>query len=155
MVTSIWIKIGSGNGLLPEGSKPLPKPVLTYHQRCALAFTWEQFYKKSSQTEHVTVMCSEIILLKLLPHFPGTNELTYGYWKQTGISKCISMEENDCILIHYSLKWMHKCFSGPSALVYLMACYWIHNKPLAKPMVERITEVLSCQGTISLYLLWN
>ena len=27
----IWVNIGSGNGLLPEGTKPLPEPMLTYH----------------------------------------------------------------------------------------------------------------------------
>ena len=32
MVTEISINIGSGNGLLPEGTKPLPEPVLTYHK---------------------------------------------------------------------------------------------------------------------------
>ena len=25
----IWVNIGSGNGLLPDGTKPLPKPMLT------------------------------------------------------------------------------------------------------------------------------
>ena len=32
MATEIWVNIGSGNGLLPEGIKPLPDPMLTYHQ---------------------------------------------------------------------------------------------------------------------------
>ena len=27
-----YYNIGSGNGLLPDGIKPLPEPVLTYHQ---------------------------------------------------------------------------------------------------------------------------
>ena len=27
-----WDNIGSGNGLLPDGTKPLPEPMLTYHQ---------------------------------------------------------------------------------------------------------------------------
>ena len=27
-----WVKIGSANGLLPDGTKPVPKPMLTYHQ---------------------------------------------------------------------------------------------------------------------------
>ena len=31
MVKQIWVNIGSGNGMLPEGTKPLPKPVLTSH----------------------------------------------------------------------------------------------------------------------------
>ena len=30
--TEIWVNIGSGNGLLPDGTKPLPEPMLTYHQ---------------------------------------------------------------------------------------------------------------------------
>ena len=40
------VNIASGNGLLPDGTKPLPEPILTYHQSCFLAFTWEQFRKK-------------------------------------------------------------------------------------------------------------
>ena len=31
MATEIWVNIGSGNGLLPDGTKPLPEPMLTYH----------------------------------------------------------------------------------------------------------------------------
>ena len=27
----IWVNIGSCNGLLPDGTKPLPEPMLTYH----------------------------------------------------------------------------------------------------------------------------
>ena len=29
--TDIRVNIGSGNGLLPDGTKPLPEPVLTDH----------------------------------------------------------------------------------------------------------------------------
>ena len=29
MVTQIQVNIGSGNGLLPDGTKPLPEPLLT------------------------------------------------------------------------------------------------------------------------------
>ena len=32
MVTKIWVNIGSRNGLLPDGTKQLPDPMLTYHQ---------------------------------------------------------------------------------------------------------------------------
>ena len=32
MRTYIWVCMGSGNGLLPDGTKPLSEPVLTYHQ---------------------------------------------------------------------------------------------------------------------------
>ena len=42
MATMILENIGSGNGLLPDGTKPLPEPMLTYHQRGSVAFFWEQ-----------------------------------------------------------------------------------------------------------------
>ena len=30
IATNIWVNIGSGNGLFPGGTKPLPEPVFTY-----------------------------------------------------------------------------------------------------------------------------
>ena len=30
MATEIWVNIGSGNDLLPDGTKPLPEPMLTW-----------------------------------------------------------------------------------------------------------------------------
>ena len=45
----IRIDNGSGNGLLPDGTKPLLEPVLTYHQRCFEALYYDQFYKKCSR----------------------------------------------------------------------------------------------------------
>ena len=32
MVTKIWVNIGSSNGLVPDDTKPLPEPMLIYHQ---------------------------------------------------------------------------------------------------------------------------
>ena len=54
MVAEIWVNIGTGNGLLPDDTKPLPEPMLTYNQRCSVAFTWEQFHKKCLWTYSVT-----------------------------------------------------------------------------------------------------
>ena len=31
MVTEIWVNTGTGNGLLPDGTKPLSDPLLTSH----------------------------------------------------------------------------------------------------------------------------
>ena len=42
MVTQNWVNIGSGNVLLPDGTKLLPKPVLTYHQWSPVTITWGQ-----------------------------------------------------------------------------------------------------------------
>ena len=70
MVLKIWVNIGSGNGLLPEGTKPLPEPMLTSHQSCCVAFTWEQM-------NFSRIMYLQIAFSKLLPYLPGASELTY------------------------------------------------------------------------------
>ena len=45
MATEIWVNIGSGNGLLPDGTKPLPEPMLTY-QLERVTFFWGQVHKR-------------------------------------------------------------------------------------------------------------
>ena len=64
MATENWVNIGSGNGLLPDGTKPLPKPMLTYHQWGSLKIPQIAVTKMS---------------LKITYHFfhklPGANEL--------------------------------------------------------------------------------
>ena len=37
----ILFNTGSGNGLLPDGTKPSPEPMLTYPQLSPVAFIWE------------------------------------------------------------------------------------------------------------------
>ena len=32
MVTQMWVHTGSGNGLVPDGTKPLPEPMLASHE---------------------------------------------------------------------------------------------------------------------------
>ena len=39
MATLIEVNIGSGNGLLPDGTKPLPEPIMTYHEGGPVAIT--------------------------------------------------------------------------------------------------------------------
>ena len=39
MVSQIRLNIGSGNGLLPDSTKPLPKLILTYHPWGSVALT--------------------------------------------------------------------------------------------------------------------
>ena len=51
--TYIWVSIGSSDGLLPYSSKPLPKPVLTYHQWGMLALSWGQFHINCSRYQSV------------------------------------------------------------------------------------------------------
>ena len=44
MVSQNLVNIGWGNGLLPDGTKPLPEPMLIYHQWGQLTITWGQLH---------------------------------------------------------------------------------------------------------------
>ena len=46
MATYILVDIGSGNGLLPDGTKPLPEPMLTCDKYGPVVITQELFYNK-------------------------------------------------------------------------------------------------------------
>ena len=43
MATEIWVNIGSGNGLLPEG---INEPMLTYNKYGPVTLIWGQFNKR-------------------------------------------------------------------------------------------------------------
>ena len=49
MATEIWVNIGSGNGLLPDGTKPLPESMLTYHQWVPVVFIQWELHRKYSK----------------------------------------------------------------------------------------------------------
>ena len=49
MMTENWVNISLGSGFLPDGTKPLPEPMLT------VAFFWEQFYSECAQS---TLLCN-------------------------------------------------------------------------------------------------
>ena len=50
MVMYIWVNIGSGNGLLPDGTKTFLEPILTYRQVSNIRLT------KSPNTEKILVL---------------------------------------------------------------------------------------------------
>ena len=55
------VNIGSGNGLLPYGTKPLTEPMLTYHQYGHVASTQGQLPKDNGSAFYggVTHMCKQ------------------------------------------------------------------------------------------------
>ena len=55
MVAEIWVNIGSGNGLLPDGTKPLPEPMLTDHQWSPVTFILGKFHKRC--LNHQSLKC--------------------------------------------------------------------------------------------------
>ena len=48
MVAEIWVNIGSGNGLLPDGTKPLPEPVLIIISKIILYASESHFTRDTS-----------------------------------------------------------------------------------------------------------
>ena len=56
-----------------DGNKPLPESILTYHQRCSVAFTLLSFYTKCSRYQFGKWAWK---LPKLWPHLQGDNELS-------------------------------------------------------------------------------
>ena len=69
MAIKIWVNIGSGNGLLPDGTKPLPESMLTSHRSSLVAFIWGQFRKR--YLSHHSLK----LAWKLNWNLPGANEL--------------------------------------------------------------------------------
>ena len=48
MATSIWVNIGSGIGLVPDGTKPIPEPVLLLNNE-VLWHSPESYFTMSAQ----------------------------------------------------------------------------------------------------------
>ena len=71
MATEIWVNIGSGNGLLPDGTKPLPEPMLTFHNWSPVTF----ISGKEMPQPSINKICLNIIYLKFYWNSPGANEL--------------------------------------------------------------------------------
>ena len=46
MATEIMVNIGADKGLLPDGTKPLPKPLLTDHQLSPVTCILKQIHKR-------------------------------------------------------------------------------------------------------------
>ena len=73
MATEIWVNIGSGNGLLPDGTKPLPEPMLTdHHLKTSDIHSWAISLEMSQPS--ITKICLKIAYLKFHLIFPGANE---------------------------------------------------------------------------------
>ena len=83
-----WQKSGStGNGLLPDGTKPLSEAMLTYHQQGPVIFIQGQVHKKYLSS--VTKISLNIIYLKFRSNLPGANEWdSHMYAGSAGLGGC-------------------------------------------------------------------
>ena len=70
--TQIGFNIGAGDGFLPDGTKPLPEPMSTYHQLGPVAFIWGHYQKI---WRYLTLKRDRKLHFWDL-HFPRANELT-------------------------------------------------------------------------------
>ena len=64
MTTGIWVNIGSGNGLLPHSTKPLPKPMLTYHKGL-VTFIWEPISEEILQ-QSMTQLVKKLLIKNIV-----------------------------------------------------------------------------------------
>ena len=60
----IWVNIGSGNGLLPYGTKPLLEPMLTDHQWSPVTFILGQFHKRCLKRTAITKIRLKMTYIK-------------------------------------------------------------------------------------------
>ena len=110
----------------PDNTKPVPKPVLTYHQRCSVAFTWQQ----QVLIKLIRNMCLEIALWKLLPHLPNANWL---FWHTT--NKTSNLILTDLVTVCFSMqspqhgKDPHGIYSSCSLLNSLVEPWQHTNMP--------------------------
>ena len=78
MATENWVNIGSDNGLLPDGTNPLPEPMLIYHRYCPVT---------SIKEMPQPIICKIILKINDLKFdltMPGANELTKWLWNNPG-----------------------------------------------------------------------
>ena len=75
MATDIGVNIGSGNGLLPDGTKPLPEPVLTDHQQSPGSDILIRAISQEMPQTSISKVHLKITYLKFHSNFPGANEL--------------------------------------------------------------------------------
>ena len=60
---------------MPDSTKPLPKPMLTYNQRYLLTFSWRNFTETVPDITRSRVFENHI--LKIVLHLTGVNELRH------------------------------------------------------------------------------
>ena len=56
MATKIWVNMGSGNGLMPDGTKPLSELMLTSHLS---EIQWQSSESNFTASAQVTILYNE------------------------------------------------------------------------------------------------
>ena len=128
MATDIWVNIGSGNGLLPDGTKPLPEPMWTDHQWSPVIFILGQFHMRMPQPSSITKIRLKIAFLEFHSNFPGANELNarlisplHTHWRQHSVAPSHSHNLHSAYLLWCQVDKPHVLLAT-RANIYLL--YW-------------------------------
>ena len=65
---------GPGNGLLPDGTKPSPEPMLPFHQQSPVTFIWGSFHKRYFVHQPLK-LAWKLPFYNFTQNLPGGNEL--------------------------------------------------------------------------------
>ena len=100
MATEIWVNIGSGNGLLPDGTKPLPE-VRTNVDLPSVRSIGIHLSTISQEIlqPSITKISWKIAFLKFLLNLPGANELRVKYQWLLGVlmTFCLALVTESCM----------------------------------------------------------
>ena len=99
--------ISSGDGLVPDATKILPEPMLTYHQQSPLAFIWGHYHKKFWRYIPLSKARLKIIF------FIIASKSSRGQW----FNRCLF----DSILVVYEYRSTHEVH-------ILTTLRWRHNE---------------------------
>ena len=136
----------SQNGL-PDGTKPLPAPILTNLQRFPLAFNWEQFHKKCSCIHN---MCWEITRIKSNPHPPGTIALILPYMQNSRTN--IHIQSNSVISHLLGAKIRDCNLSGSPIASHFRAKATIHDLQDHRPTLgDKFANRISNNSHFSIF----
>ena len=112
MSLDILVNTGSENGLLPDGTKPLPEPVLTNHQK-VVWYSFQNHLLSGNKDIH-THACLEFAHLKSQPHLTGDDELIgFGHLQAWWLPNLVPMYDVQCIS-----GWMHMAHAFSCFIVW-------------------------------------
>ena len=122
MTTQIWVNTGSGNGVLPYGTKPLSEPMLTNHQLGPVT-DWLRAISQEKPRPSVIKIRLKNTKLTFSWNLSGDNELTNGALvTSTPDLTCLEEDTFKLFSDHFeAVKWI--CSMDIPCLYY----FWYHQ----------------------------
>ena len=97
MATQILVSIDSGNGLLPDGAKPLPEPMLTYRKYRPVTFIWGNFTRDTPAINHENQL--QFAYIKFISNLPRANWLNINNYRITYMVNHLLLRNLNQVLI--------------------------------------------------------